>query len=160
MPLCRLNASSTTGISIKHFASRWVHNDFQFILSLPQKEWPTRRVCLEPLVLLADVNGRQLGLRHRRGVVHQQHRRVDVNVVVILRRRGRSPDLPGREMSKFNHKTKGDFKEKQFSKLYRLIFFLFFFWNVIKLIQQDFWIKYVLWLNMICTLLTPKAKKN
>lgn len=120
---CAFNASSTTCISIKHFASRRVHNDFQFILSLPQKEWPTRRVCLEALVLLADVNGRQLGLRHRRGVVHQQHRRVDVNVVVILRRRGRSPDLPGREMSKFNHKTNGDFKEKQFSKLYCLIFF-------------------------------------
>lgn len=110
-------------------------------------------------MLLADVNGRQLGLRHGRGVVHQQHRRVDVNVVVILRRRGRSPDLPGREMSKLNHKTNGDFKEKQFSKLYQLIFF-FFFGNVIKIDSAGL-------LDKICTMTkydlhstNPQSQKN
>lgn len=44
-------------------------------------------------MLLADVDGRQLGLRHGCSVIHQHHHRVDVNVIVILWWCGRSPNL-------------------------------------------------------------------
>lgn len=53
----------------------------------------TRGVHLESLVLLADVDRRQFGLRHGSRVVHQTDDRVDIDVVVILRWGRWSPQL-------------------------------------------------------------------
>lgn len=58
-----------------------------------KKKKITGRVHFQSLVLLADVDRGQLRLRNGCGVIHQHHHRVNVDVVVILWRGGRSPYL-------------------------------------------------------------------
>lgn len=53
----------------------------------------TRGIHFKSLVLLANVDGRQFGLWHGCGVVHQHHHRININIVVVLWWRGRSPNL-------------------------------------------------------------------